>query len=120
MISGANEAAQKLAQTVRIILPIWLLFSIRACAFAASASGKTVSIKGFMRPASISGHTFSRKARASAAFSSMLRGRSVDPVSVSRFSITGRKFTSAVGRVQEGDRNDAPAGRGHLNVARYL
>ncbi len=43
--------------TVRTILPIWALDSIRRCASAASVSGKVAWTSGLQRPVSSSGQT---------------------------------------------------------------
>ena len=71
--------------------------SSRRCAAAASASGKARSITGAIRPASISGQTSRRSAAAIRALASTDCGRSVEPVMVSRFSITWAKFSSTSG-----------------------
>src|SRR5579883_817836 len=61
------------SHTVSTILPICAELSIRACALAASASGKVESIAGLHRPAASSGQTFSFSASAITAFSAGLR-----------------------------------------------
>ena len=61
-------------QITSTILPICALDSMRACAAAACASGKVLSITGFTLPAAISGQTFASTARAIAALSATERG----------------------------------------------
>ena len=62
-----------------------------------------------MRPASNSGQTFSSRAAAIAPFSATERGRRVEPVRVSRFSMMGRKLISTL--VPLAGRRSAPAAR---------
>src|SRR5208282_6110899 len=68
------------AHVVNTILPMWSGFSIRSCAFRASARGDTESMTGLKRPATKSGHTLARKHSAMTAFSAGERGRKVEPV----------------------------------------
>src|SRR5712671_5236126 len=65
-------------ETTSTILPIWALVSILACAAAACASGKVLSIRGFTLPAAISGSTCCSTARAIAPLSGTERARSVE------------------------------------------
>ena len=58
------------------------LLSMSACAAAASAIGNTLKTGGAQRPASSSGHTFSRSAAAISPFCAVVRGRMVLPVTV--------------------------------------
>src|SRR6056297_2397532 len=83
--------------TLRTILPIWPLVSIRACAAAASASGNSESITGATLPDSSRGQTWARNASAIRALARSLCGRRVLPVIVSRRIITCAKFNSTLG-----------------------
>ena len=78
-----------------MIFPRCAPASSLAWAAAASASGKTASIMGRNRPASIHGQTTSSMRRASRAFSSAGRLRRVDPVRVARFYISAITGTSS-------------------------
>jgi hypothetical protein len=79
------------------ILPICALVSIRRCASAAFSSGNELSISGFTRPSRNSGITLASIAATIAALSALVRGRSVEPVWVSRFTITLAMLTVTLG-----------------------
>ncbi len=81
--------------TVSTTLPKWAPLSIRACASAIRASGKVASITDATLRASSSGQTFSCTARATSALNDTGRMRSVEPVWVSRFTISTWAGTSA-------------------------
>src|SRR5882672_577208 len=82
-------------ETSRTILPTCWLDSIRACAPAASASGKRRKSIGLTRPASSNGQTFSRSCFAIAVLNSTERGRNVEPVIVRRRRKMVARFTLA-------------------------
>src|SRR5262249_7549073 len=94
---GTSAAPARRRYTVSTILPTWLLVSRRRCASAAFASGNVESITTLTLPAANSGHTRCCSARAKPALTARVRGRSVEPVMVSRFIMTRAMlhFTSA-------------------------
>src|SRR5690606_28755253 len=69
---------------VKTILPMCRFDSISAWASAASAAANVLWMTGRTRPAASRGHTCSRNARAMAPLNATGRGRSVEPVMVSR------------------------------------
>src|SRR6476646_6203343 len=71
------------------------LSSVR-CASAARSSGKMLWTRGLTVPAARSGHTCASRSRPMAPFSSTLRGRSVEPVSVARRCISAVRLISAL------------------------
>src|SRR5258708_39502480 len=92
--AGQKETFQEPA--IKTILPIWVSASIRRKASAALASGNVAWMTGFTFPASISGQTCWLTAAAMAPFSSTARALRVEPVKVSRFSLTGSGLTSVL------------------------
>ena len=79
-----GQAIQVTEPTRSMIFPICALLSISRWAAAASASGNSLWITGAQRPASSAGHTLARRSSAMAPFCAVLRGRMVEPVTVSR------------------------------------
>ena len=75
---------------------------------------------GLQRPAAKSGQTFSASAREIAAFSSTLRGRSVEPVWTRRLAVIGRRSSATSVAEQRGDLDDTAVHRGraiiHLDI----
>src|SRR5690606_7501972 len=84
------------AQTVTTILPICSLRSSMACACRISSKAKTLWMRVLIAPFSSSGHTFSTSSAAIWPLYSALRGRSVEPVSVSLRRTSWRVFTSEI------------------------
>ena len=84
---GRSAGDISVDQATSMIFPRCVDVSISSCAFAASASGNSECITGRTRPASSNGQTLSLRRAAIAAFSSIDRGRSVEPVNVSRFNM---------------------------------
>src|SRR5215470_16692517 len=66
---GAAKWHDGATHTLRAILPIWTLDSIRACASTAWRNAKTLSMTGRTLPATISGQTLRSTARAMDALS---------------------------------------------------
>ena len=90
---------------------------MRACAAAASSSGKVESITGLTRPAAISGNTLASTARAIAALSATERARSVEPVWVQPLEHQAAEIDVRPRRGLEGDLQDAAFDRRRLVVA---
>ena len=99
---------------------MWLLDSINSWAAAASLSANSACTIGLTRPAVISGQTLFSSAWAIAAFSSVVLIRNVDPVSVSRLSMSGVKLTSAMGTIEKRDLYDAALIRSGVDIALYV
>ena len=87
------------------------------CASAASPSGSVRSMSGATCRDARSGQTLASSSRAMAPFSSTLRVRSVDPVSVEPLLHQGRRLISARAPAEQADLEQAAVHREALDVA---